>query len=66
MSCTDIDRQVAEIFKPSYKRYLIGEIGDVDLLTRIDLLTWALALSELAADFKAIADAVETKIVVAH
>lgn len=46
MLCTDIDLQVAEIFKNSYKRYLIGEIGNVDFLSRADLLTWSLALDE--------------------
>lgn len=64
MTVTDLDYQIAEVFKNSYKRYLIGEIGDVDLLSRADLLTWGLALDELAADFKAIAGAIEVEAVV--
>lgn len=57
MPCGDIDLSVAEVFKDSYKRYLIGEIGDIDLLTRIDLLSWSLAFSELATDFHLLANA---------
>lgn len=48
----DLDYQIAEIFKDHYKRYLVGEIGAIDNLQRSDLLTWSLALDELAAEFR--------------
>jgi hypothetical protein len=64
MTSDDLDYQIAEIFKDHYKRYLVGEIGDIEMLTRSDLLTWSLALDELAADFKAIASAVEVEVLV--
>lgn len=46
------DYQVVTVFQSFYKRFLVGEIGSPDEMTRIELLAWAAALDELATELR--------------
>lgn len=51
----DTSSQIMPAFQAFYRRYLVNEIGDPFQMTRLEQLTWAAALSELALEFRTIA-----------
>lgn len=48
----DIESQVLPVFQALYKRYLVGEIGDLAEMTQLEKVAWAAALEELAVELR--------------